>query len=106
MGLMGSLYLGVSGLQTSQNAMNTTAHNVANIDTIGYTRQQVQQGTRFYNTISKNKTAISWQQLGLGVNYTNVKQVRDVFLDQTYRREVGRSAYYDTSLAAIEEVLD
>lgn len=106
MGLMGSLYLGVSGLQTSQNAMNTTAHNVANIDTIGYTRQQVQQGTRFYNTISKNKTAISWQQLGLGVNYTNVKQVRDVFLDQTYRREVGRSAYYDTSLAAIEEVED
>lgn len=106
MGLMGSLYVGVSGLQTSQNAMNTTAHNVSNIDTIGYTRQQVQQGTRFYNTISKNKTAISWQQIGLGVNYSNVKQVRDVFLDQTYRREVGRSGYYDTSLAAIEEVED
>lgn len=106
MGLMGSLYVGASGLQTSQNAMNTTAHNVSNIDTIGYTRQQVQQGTRFYNTISKNKTAISWQQIGLGVNYTNVKQVRDVFLDKTYRREVGRSSYYDTSLAAIEEVED
>ncbi len=104
MGLMGSLYLGVSGLQTSQNAMNTTAHNVANIDTIGYTRQQVQQGTRFYNTISKNKTAISWQQIGLGVNYTNVKQVRDVFLDQVYRRESGRSAYYEVSYEALVHV--
>ena len=43
MSLFGSLYIGVSGLQTSQNALNTTAHNMSNIDTVGYTRQQVQQ---------------------------------------------------------------
>ena len=53
MGLMGSLYIGVSGLQTGQNALNTTAHNMSNIDTTGYTRQQVQQGTRSYNILSK-----------------------------------------------------
>ena len=52
MSLMGSLYVGTSGLQTSQNALHTTAHNMSNIDTVGFTRQQVQQGTRFYNTIS------------------------------------------------------
>ena len=28
MPLMGSLYIGTSGLQTSQNALNTTAHNM------------------------------------------------------------------------------
>ena len=43
MPLMGSLYIGASGLQTSQNALNTTAHNLSNVDTTGYTRQQVQQ---------------------------------------------------------------
>lgn len=104
MGLMGSLYVGTSGLQTSQNALNTTAHNMSNIDTTGYTRQQVQQGTRFYNTLSKTKTAISYQQIGLGVYYSRVKQVRDYFLDKTYRRESGRSAFYDTSTSAIEEI--
>ena len=52
MSLFGSLYIGNSGLQTSQNALNTTAHNMTNADTRGYVRQQVQQGTRFYNTIS------------------------------------------------------
>ena len=36
MPLMGSLYIGSSGLQTSQNALNTTAHNLSNIDTTGY----------------------------------------------------------------------
>ena len=33
MPLMGSLYIGNSGLQTSQNALNTTAHNMTNADT-------------------------------------------------------------------------
>lgn len=104
MSLMGSLYIGVSGLQTGQNALNTTAHNMSNIDTTGYTRQQVQLGTRFYNTISTNGSAVAYQQTGLGVNYTNVKQVRDYFLDKTYRRESGRSAFYDVSTDAIEEI--
>ena len=37
----GSLYVGASGLQNSQNALNTTANNLANVDTKGYVRQQV-----------------------------------------------------------------
>lgn len=106
MSLMGSLYVGTSGLQTSQNALHTTAHNMSNIDTVGFTRQQVQQGTRFYNTISQSASAISYQQIGLGVNYTQVKQVRDYFLDKAYRRESGRSAFYDESVATLEEVED
>lgn len=106
MSLMGSLYVGTSGLQTGQNALNTTAHNMSNIDTTGYTRQQVQQGTRYYNTLSKTASANSYQQIGLGVNYSQVKQVRDYFLDKTYRRESGRSAFYEASVAAVEEVED
>lgn len=106
MSLFGSLYVGVSGLQMGQNALNTTAHNMSNMDTIGYTRQQVQQGTRFYNTISTSASAVSYQQIGLGVNYSQVKQVRDYFLDKTYRRESGRSAFYDVSLSAVEEIED
>ena len=102
MSLFGSLYTGVSGLRTSQNALNTTAHNLSNIDTIGYTRQQVQQGTRFYNKIGV--AAISPKQIGLGVEYTRVKQIRDAFLDKNYRRELGRSAYYEIASGAIEEV--
>ncbi len=106
MSLFGSLYVGVSGLQMGQNALNTTAHNMSNMDTIGYTRQQVQQGTRIYNTISTSASAVSYQQIGLGVNYSQVKQVRDYFLDKTYRRESGRSAFYDVSLSAVEEIED
>ncbi len=104
MPLMGSLYVGASGLQTSQNALNTTAHNLSNMDTVGYTRQQVQQADRRYVTISRTATAISYQQSGLGVTYSRVKQVRDYFLDQTYRKESGRSMFYEVSSDVLEEV--
>lgn len=104
MPLMGSLYIGASGLQTSQNALNTTAHNMSNIDTSNYTRQQIQLGTSVYNTISRNASAVSYQQIGLGVVYSETKQVRDYFLDKTYRRESGRSAFYEASSEAVSEV--
>lgn len=100
--LMGSLYTGVSGLQTANNALNTTAHNMSNLDTVGYTRQQIQQGTRTYVTINKGRPA--WQQIGLGVNYSKTRQERDIFLDKNYRRESGRSAFYDVSTNAMEEI--
>ena len=105
MSLMGSLYLGVSGLQTSHNALNTTAHNMSNLDTVGYTRQQVAQATRTYVTIDKSNP-VSWQQLGLGVSYSQTRQVRDYFLDRNYRRESGRSAFYGVSYSAMEEIED
>ncbi len=104
MPLMGSLYIGASGLQTSQNALNTTAHNLSNVDTKGYTRQQVQQSDRRYTTLSRTDSAISYQQYGLGVVYSRAKQVRDIFLDKTYRRESGRSMFYKVSTEVMEEV--
>ena len=102
MSLMGSFYTGVSGLQVSNNALNTTAHNMSNMDTIGYTRQQVSQTARRYVTVSKGTP--NWKQLGLGVEYSLTRHERDVFLDKNYRRESGRSGFYDVSTSAMEEI--
>ena len=104
MPLMGSLYIGKSGLQTSQNALNTTAHNMSNMGTTGYVRQQVMLGTSIYNTIKFDIKAVSNQQIGLGVTYSKTRQVRDYFLDKTYRQELGRCEFYTVSRDAIEEV--
>ena len=48
---MGSLYIGVSGLHSAQTALNTTAHNLANINTEGYTRQQITFEDMTYLTV-------------------------------------------------------
>lgn len=104
MPLMGSLYIGKSGLQTSQNSLNTTAHNMSNADTTGYVRQQVLLGTSIYNTIKVDFKAVANQQIGLGVTYSKTRQVRDYFLDQTYRKESGRCEFYTVSRDALEEI--
>ena len=106
MSLMANLYTGASGLTTSQNALNTTAHNMANMDTVGFTRQQISLGTRSYQTLEKKTEPIAWKQVGTGVYYNNCKQVRSVFLDKSYRLESGRCAFYDVALKTLEEIED
>ena len=92
MPLMGSIYVGQSGLQSSNNALNTSAHNLANVETAGYTRQQILQGNKTYTKFGI--AAVSDMQIGLGVDYTKCRQVRDQFLDASYRKENGRSSFY------------
>ena len=106
MSLWSDLSLGVTGLQASTNALNTVAHNITNADTEGYTRQQVELDDRRYITLSKTGSAISYQQAGLGVYYSNAKQVRDYFLDKTYRTELGRQDFYEVSKNTLNEVED
>jgi flagellar hook-associated protein 1 FlgK len=102
MSLMSSLYIGVSGLNVSQNALNTTAHNLANTETIGYVRQQVVQVDNTYN--KWGTTHLSTLQTGLGVDIATVKQVRDIFLDKSYRQEYGRQGYYQVQSEAVDEI--
>ena len=106
MSLFGNLYVGQSGLQTGQNALNTVAHNLANASTAGYTRQQVAQADRTYNLLSVDASIVSNKQAGLGVYFSETRQVRDYFLDQTYREENGRKSFYDISYSALNEVED
>ena len=82
-GSMSSLYIGVSGLQVNQNALNTTAHNLANVDTKGFVRQQVIMKDTAYQSLRVSAT--SHNQVGLGSSIELVRQVRDVFLDKSYR---------------------
>ncbi len=102
MSLFSGLYVGASGLVTNQNALNTTAHNLSNIGTTGYTRQQIIQANKHYDTIGQAN--VSPQQVGLGVSYADVRSVRDYFLDKAYRQEQGRSEFYTTNYNVITEI--
>ncbi len=102
MSLSSSLQVGVSGLTSSQNALNTTAHNLANVGTKGYTRQQVVMADYAYQKWGVNH--ISTLQTGLGVDIETVRQVRDMFYDRSYRTEVGRQGFYQTQYESVQEV--
>ena len=74
------LTIGKSGLYTASNAMNTTAHNIANTETKGYCRQiSVQQANKALHI--GNATGM----IGTGVDVVGVEQVRDEYYDVKYR---------------------
>lgn len=102
MGLMGSLYTGVSGLQVSQRGLNTTAHNLSNLETEGYVRQQTLQTDSFYTNIGTNH--ISYLQVGHGAAAAAITQVRDNFLDKSYRQELGRQQFYEAQYECATEM--
>lgn len=102
MSSFGGLYVGVSGLNVSQTALNITSHNLANVDTKGFVRQQAVITDFRYVKLGMNH--ISTLQQGLGADFATVRQVRDLFLDRAYRQEIGRQAYYEAQYQAVSEV--
>ena len=101
--LMTSLWTGVSGLTVSQSGLNTTAHNLSNVNTQGYSRQQMINVDFNYNFIGYNYEG---QKLNVGLGSTAdvVRQLRNRFYDETYREEVGRQGYYEGQWEALSEI--
>ena len=99
---MSALYTGLSGLVQSSNALNTTANNLANVNTEGYVRQQVVYEDTIYN--KKAAFATNVLQQGLGVKIQEVAHVRDLLLDKAYRKENGRENFYEHLWNSAEEI--
>ncbi len=102
MPLMTNFYTGVSGLNSSQTAINITSHNLANVYTEGYVRQQAQFGDRQYSTYGHSK--VNTMQVGYGVYSASTTHYRDILLDKAYRQQSGREGYYASQYDAIAEV--
>lgn len=102
MGIMTAFGVGVSGLRASQNAINTTSHNLANVNTEGYVRQQVIFSDTSYQNLGAG--GVNTMQVGIGVDLSEVRRVRDELLDKAFRQENGRQAFYEEQYLAVNEV--
>ena len=81
------LEIAKTGLFMSQLGMDVTAHNIANVDTPGYTRQRVvTQSIDPYNALYRLKP-LNTYKVGGGVELKILDQIRDEFLDWQYRNE-------------------
>lgn len=103
MSLMSGLYVGLSGIQTSSNSLNTTANNLTNVNTEGFVRQQVIHKDVGYNFVSTT-SATTTGQGGRGVTVATINHVRDIFLDAAYRKEAGRQMFYEKMYESVYEI--
>jgi flagellar hook-associated protein 1 FlgK len=103
-----------SGLQTSlralmaqQAALDTTAHNIANVNTKGYTRQTVELGASLPYTLSAGVTQSgAGAQIGQGVDVLAFSRARDVFGDLQFRAQQMLSGQASTQAQALDQAQD
>lgn len=82
------LSIGVSGLIAAQKALNTTSHNIANVNTVGYSRQRVETGTRV-----PSDTGAGF--FGNGVQINDVTRSYDNFLNTEIRDTTSAVNQFD-----------
>jgi flagellar hook-associated protein 1 FlgK len=78
----------LSGIRAQQAALDVTAHNIANVETPGYSRQEAVFGARPTLNIPAGATQDgTGAQLGQGVDVLTYRRLRDDFLDLQYRAQ-------------------
>jgi flagellar hook-associated protein 1 FlgK len=79
---------GLSSLRALQRALDTTAHNIANVSTEGYTASAFEFATRTPQSYGRN-----W--VGSGVDATQVRRIYDQFLASRAAARSGNLARLD-----------
>lgn len=86
-----------SGMRVNERSLTVTGHNIANVNTKGYVRQQAiicdgpyQNGPKY--------------QLGLGADIQQIRQIRHQFLDSIYRRESTALGYWKTRDKTFQDI--
>lgn len=100
------LELAKKALFAQQGGLYTTGHNIANVNTEGYSRQRVNfETTPPFPMPSRVMPSIAGQ-IGTGVNIGTVQRIRDQFLDMQFRSENSRLNYWDTKSQALTRMED
>ena len=102
---MASTFFGLdiayTGVQAANAKLNTTANNIANVDTKGYTRQEATQVASDALRISQ-----SYGMAGTGVTVTDINQVRNEFYDVKYWQAQTNLGQYDMKMYYMYQIED
>ena len=98
------LSIASSGIRAANAALNTTANNIANTHTDGYSRQQVTQ-----EAADALRLFTTYGCAGAGVDTVAIERVRDEFYDLRFRNNNSTLGEYDIKKyypPSIEDYLD
>ncbi len=99
-GLFQTLEIGRRALLAHQGALQTIGHNIANVNTPGYTRQRINLSATFPEDSLYGK-------LGTGVGVNDIRHVRDLFLGEQLRQETksfGQWSYKEKIVSQVEQI--
>jgi flagellar hook-associated protein 1 FlgK len=98
------LHTALSGILAQQRALDVTAHNVANANTVGYSRQEATLvATPAFPAPSINGGGIVGQ-IGTGVTVEQYRRVRDAFIDVQLRAQTMKRGEHEAVADGLDQV--
>ena len=95
------LNIAYTGLLASNAALNTTANNIANTETAGYSRQQV-----ISEAANALRTFTTYGCAGAGVDVLAIERIRDDFYDNKYWATNTNAGQYDMKQYYMRQIED
>ena len=102
MGIYSTMIIGRDAVITNQKAIELTGHNIANVNTPGYTRQRMV-------IQAKAPVEIGGTQIGSGVEVNGIQRIHDAFLSGQINgaaHDLGRWEAQKESLERVELIFD
>ena len=99
MGIFDALGVGYSGLSTSQTGIQTTSHNISNINTPGYSRQRVEQKASYPLDTASG-------ELGTGVKAQEIVRLHDEFVYGRLKSANASLSFSEFSESTLKEISD
>ncbi len=93
------LNIGASALFAYQASINTTANNIANVKTEGYSRQETELAAG-----SALRVYAKYGSTGTGVEATAIKQQRDEYYDTKYWQNNSSLGYFEQKLYYLSQI--
>ncbi|MFW6309440.1 MAG: flagellar basal body protein, partial [bacterium] len=85
--LFSSINTGLRALQTQKKSLDTTGHNIANANNEDYSRQKAVQSATEPHPPPAIENPVEAGQIGTGVKVSEIKRMRDEFIDTQIREE-------------------
>ena len=89
-GLFATLGTAKSGMMAQQGAITVTSHNLSNVNTPGYSRQQVSLKTNTPYSNPSFNSSTQPGQVGTGVSISSIDRVRNSFYDYQFRGQAHK----------------
>lgn len=94
----------LTGLVVHQRALDTTSHNLSNINTEGYTRQRVDMRAAPSFPMPGVNTEVAPGQIGTGVQVASYARLRDQFVDLQMRSQTAAHGQFDARSSALDRL--
>ncbi len=91
------------GIMASSKAMEVTGNNISNINTVGYTRQSLDQRALYIGGADVYASQFD-VRVGAGALTTGVSQLRDPYLDIRFRNENAQVGFYEGKYSILERL--